>query len=141
MKNISRLLSLLFVTGMLFALNSCSEDNPVIERSWEEGPTENGTLEVFVKIGISTDYCAGAIVKLFKTKEDMDADNYFMMSVTDPQDPRPGSGHGALFKDVPFAQYWVQARWTTTGGAVLIGADQTWVPKGKASVLTIPVSQ
>ena len=59
MKNIKAVLNVLFLGVLLFTFNSCTEDNPVIERTWEEGAKENGSLLVFVHINASSTYLGG----------------------------------------------------------------------------------
>jgi len=112
MKKITSLLNIGILTILFFSIISCTEDNPVIERTWAEGCVDPGTLEVFVKIGqISTNYASGAEVYIYADKDSYDnGETEIDFDLTDADDPRPGSGEGALFT-LPFSAYFVYARW------------------------------
>ncbi len=124
-----KLIHLLVVGLLLISVNSCTEENPVIERTWSEGPTENGNLHVFVRKDVPTGaYCASAEVKVYASAEDRDNDNYLYFNLTDPDDP---ANKPAVFKNLPFGYYYIKVRWRQTPSeAWRIGTDETWVPKG-----------
>lgn len=135
MKSLKAITSVLVFGIMMFAILSCSEENPVYERSWEDGPTDNGQLNVYAKIGTTSTYCGSASVKLYKTQEDRNSDNYYMQTITDPIEP---ATKPAIFANVEFDQYIVVATWYSSAGQKYMGAVQDlWVPKGKTTTITI----
>ena len=129
MNKFKAVFGVMFLGLLMFTFNSCTEDNPVYERSWEEGPTTNGNLEVFVRMDDPTGaFLASAEVKLYLSQDDLDNGNFYKMNLTDPDDP---ANKGAYFKELPFNYYYIQVKWRQSStDAWRMGTAETWVPKG-----------
>jgi len=129
MIKVKHLFRLLLIGVIFMTFNSCTEENPVIERTWKEGPTENGDLNVYVRKDVETGaYLASAEVKIYTSVADRDADNYIAFNLTDPDDP---INKPAVFKSLDFGYYYIKVKWRESPtDAWRIGTDETWVPKG-----------
>lgn len=131
MKNL-RFLMIICLTGLMMAtINSCVEDNPVIQLPDQNlGATENGNLEVFARKGTATGpYLGNAVVKIFLTETDRTNGNVYQANTTDPVDP---IAHGAFFNSLPFQKYYISVSWTGSDG-LWQGVGECFVPKGKTT--------
>ena len=140
MKNFKAAFSVLFLGVLMFAFNSCSEDNPVIERVMTEGPTENGSIEIFVKDGIGSTYWGNVPVKIFQSTDDRDNDNHMNIQYTDEMDPEYPDGIGAIFPDLEFQKYYFKCSFEHEG-KLYAGVAEGFALKGATSEIILNVYQ
>jgi hypothetical protein len=117
-------------TVLLLVGNSCTEQNPVYEKTIVTKDGTPGDLEVFVRIGtVAGPYASSAEVRIYLTEQDRTNNIPYGFNLTDPDDPIM---KGALFVGLPFAKYYIQARWRATPtDPWKIGNDESFVPLGK----------
>jgi len=133
MKIMRKLMNLLFIVVLFMAFNTCTEDNPVYERSVWLGPTANGSLKIFVRYNM-TYFGAGAVVQLFKTSADRDVGNVYIETGC--------TSHGAgatdqyaIIINLDYAKYYLKGTYDETStGRYYVGYEENksgiWVPKG-----------
>ena len=143
MKILRKLMNLLAVGILFVAFNTCTQDNPVIEKTVWLGPTDNGNLQIFVRY--FNTYFGAATVQIFKTKADRDAGNVFMETATTDHGSGP-TGYYANFYNLPYARYYLKATYNDTGtGDFYVGTEDAgngvWVPKGTTTSVHIMTSK
>lgn len=103
-----------FLMGAVLLLvgNSCTEQNPVYEKTIVTSDGAPGDLEVFVRIGTEAGpFASSAEVRIYLTEQDRTNNIPYGFQITDPDDPIK---KGALFVGLPYAKYYIQARWRAT---------------------------
>ena len=105
-------MNLLFLGIVFLAINTCTENNPVIEKKVWSGPSENGDLHVLVHNNIT--YYAGVTVQIFLSEADRtnNADgtsDFQYQAAATIQTGTQSSDIYATFYSLPYQKYYIKA--------------------------------